>query len=162
MKHGLVIWTSYSLEDLMAFLLMPLSDWLRKEEKEILRIRFMTCLLSMTQLLKSRLYDEHTKPLLTVITVEALPVSWHSRTCRSDQYWIRAKLLTHEQNDLHRSTYRKPQVCFSLIAVRQCSLFPALCQKRSLLTPCWVNLWAQIILFKQERKNLSRKARTQD
>lgn len=51
----------------MAFLLMPLSDWLRKEEKEILRIRFMACLLSMTQLLKSRLYDEHTKPPLTVI-----------------------------------------------------------------------------------------------
>lgn len=61
------LYTSYSPEDLMTFLLMPLSDWLRKEEKEVLRIRFMRCLLNITQLLKSRLYDEHTKPLLTAI-----------------------------------------------------------------------------------------------
>lgn len=62
------LYTSYRPEDVVTYLLMPVAEWLRQEDKNILRARYLQCLTDHTQrLLKTRQCAENIKPLLKVI-----------------------------------------------------------------------------------------------
>lgn len=62
------LYTSYSPEDIVTYLLTPLAVWLRREDKEMLRSRCIACLLKLTQrLLENRHSAEYVKPLLHII-----------------------------------------------------------------------------------------------
>ena len=62
------LYTSYRPEDVVTYLLIPVADWLRREEKNILRARCVKCLFDHTQrLLKTRQRAENIKPLLKII-----------------------------------------------------------------------------------------------